>query len=277
MNILILSVTSDIGLYLAKKYHAEGHSIYGTYRSRANIERIKRDIPGIRLVYCDFEDGNCIDRAAEDIMSESSLWDILISCPCTPKPLKPFMESDIDEWEDSFYLNSLGQLRFLHRVYEKRNIRVTHRKPMALFFAGGGTNGPVDSFSAYTSAKIHLIKMFELLAHEDKTTKYTIIGPGWTYTKAHYETMKHCPIDSKKYNECKEFMSDHTNGTPLVDIYNCISWIDCQELKVVSGRNFSVVNDEWRESTRDKLALKLEEDDNMYKLRRHGNEWKSGK
>ena len=133
MNILILSVTSDIGLYLAKKYHAEGHSIYGTYRSRANIERIKRDIPGIRLVYCDFEDGNCIDRAAEDIMSESSLWDILISCPCTPKPLKPFMESDIDEWEDSFYLNSLGQLRFLHRVYEKRNIRVTHRKPMALF------------------------------------------------------------------------------------------------------------------------------------------------
>ena len=24
MNILILSVTSDIGLYLAKKYHAEG-------------------------------------------------------------------------------------------------------------------------------------------------------------------------------------------------------------------------------------------------------------
>ena len=52
-----------------------------------------------------------------------------------------------------------------------------------------------------------------MMTREDKTSKI-LLWDQLNYTKAHYETMKHCPIDSKKYNECKEFMSDH-NGTPL--------------------------------------------------------------
>jgi len=42
-----------------------------------------------------------------------------------------------------------------------------------------------------------------------------------------------------------------------------------QPKEVVGGRNFSVVNDKWGESKLNKELLKNE---NMYKLRRFGNE-----
>jgi NAD(P)-dependent dehydrogenase (short-subunit alcohol dehydrogenase family) len=219
---------------------------------------------------------NSIDEASESLLDEIKDWDILISCPCIPQPLVPFFESKIEEWEKSFYLNSLAQLRFLYRVYHARNKSTKVRCPLVLFFAGGGTNGPVQSFSAYTSAKIHLIKMFELMAYEEKSTKFSIIGPGWTYTKAHYETLRHCSPDSAKFKECVEFLSDPSNGTPLIDIFNCIEWIDSQEIDAVSGRNFSVVNDEWKGCIgKDRLINELLSDPDMYKLRRCGNGWRS--
>lgn len=274
MKVIILSITSDIGFFIAKQYSLLGAEIYGTYRSSHDLSRLKDEIPNVHLFYCDFSSTSSIDEASECLSNQIEQWDIIISCPCIPQPLKPFFDSEIEEWEDSFYLNSLAQLRFLHRVYRTRNSNLAERVPLVLFFAGGGTNGPVHSFSAYTSAKIHLIKMFELMAHEDHSTKFSIIGPGWTYTKTHYETLKHCSPDSSKYKECAEFMSNPSNGTPLIDIFKCIEWIDSQTTQVVSGRNFSVVNDQWKEESVNKeLADALLNDVNMYKLRRYGNEW----
>ena len=115
--------------------------------------------------------------------------------------------------------------------------------------------------------------MFEFLAFEDKTTKYTIIGPGWTNTKTHFETLKHSEKSSKKYQDVSKFLENPSNATPLIDIVECIEWIDKQPSDVVSGRNFSVVNDHWRGVNMPKLVAKLQNDQNMYKLRRCGNDF----
>ena len=116
--------------------------------------------------------------------------------------------------------------------------------------------------------------MFEFLSHEDKTTKYSIIGPGWTNTKTHLETLRHSKKSSKKFREVTKFLENPSFGTPLQDIVDCIEWIDKQEIEVVSGRNFSVVNDEWRGENNIHLVKALKNDENMYKLRRSGNDRK---
>ena len=50
-----------------------------------------------------------------------------------------------------------------------------------------------------------------------------------------------------------------------------ITWLFQQPKKVVSGRNFSLNNDLWKNEKIKKLLLK---DNNIYKLRRFGNETK---
>ena len=270
-TIILFSITSDIGLFIAKQYYAKNYKVIGTYRKDNSLKDLKNCMPKGSFYKCDASDKTSIDRATKDIKKDCKSWDILISCPCTPVPISKFSDCNFKEWEESFYLNSLAQLKFLHSLLDIRKKEVSSKSPLVLFFAGGGTNNAVDSFSAYTSAKIHLIKMFEFLAFEDSSTKYTIIGPGWTNTKTHYVTLDNSDKDSKKYNEVKNFLKDPSNGTPLIDIAECIEWIDSQEISIVSGRNFSVVNDSWRGEKKNSLVKALENDPNLYKLRRSGN------
>ena len=270
-SIIIFSITSDIGLNVAKFYYKKNFKVYGTYRKKDSLNNLKKHLPGSFFYKCDGYDPRSIDLATEEILNEIDSWDLLISCPCTTLPIEKFADSNMDQWESSFYLNSLSQLRFLNKLLKKR--RKSNKKdfPMVLFFAGGGTNSPVDSFSAYTSAKIHLIKMIEFLAFEDRTTKYCIIGPGWTNTKTHLETLNNCKKNSKKFNEVKLFLENPENGTKFEDINKCIDWLYKKDLDLVTGRNFSVVHDPWQGQSEHKLSEILKNDPNFFKLRRIGN------
>ena len=270
-SIICFSITSDIGSFIATHFYSKNFDVYGTYRKEDSLKLLKTKMPKGNFYKCDAESSQSIDNAIKEISRDINNWNILVSCPCTPVPIDRFQETDINLWEKSFYINSLSQLRFLHGLLNLRD-QSSDSPPLALFFAGGGTNNAVDSFSAYTSAKIHLIKMFEFLAYEDKTTKYSIIGPGWTNTKTHFETLKFSKKSSKKYREVLDFIKDPKNGTPLEDIVACIEWLDQQDIEAVSGRNFSVVNDPWRGENSSKLSDELKKDENMYKLRRSGNE-----
>ena len=44
----------------------------------------------------------------------------------------------------------------------------TEQLSKVVFFSGAGSNCAVDKLSAYTSAKIHLVKMVELLDFENE-------------------------------------------------------------------------------------------------------------
>ncbi len=270
-TIILFSITSDIGLFIAKHYYTKNYKVIGTYRKENSLKNLKNSLPNGSFYKCDASDPSSIDKATREIKKDFKSWDILISCPCTPVPINKFSNCNFNEWEESFYLNSLAQLKFLHSLLEIRNREVTSNFPLVLFFAGGGTNNAVDSFSAYTSAKIHLIKMFEFLAFEDNSTKYTIIGPGWTNTKTHYVTLENSKKNSKKHVDVKNFLKNPSNGTPLIDIVQCIEWIDSQKINTVTGRNFSVVNDAWRGEKKENLIKALDNDFNLYKLRRCGN------
>ena len=116
--------------------------------------------------------------------------------------------------------------------------------------------------------------MMELLAFEEQSVKLVIGGPGWTRTKTHYETLANTPSSSLKHQEVLRFLENDTAGTPLDDIYDFIDWCDRSPIISVSGRNFSIVNDAWRTEGGTKLLRLLQDNADMYKMRRHSNEIK---
>ena len=267
----MLALSSDIGLYIAREYQKLGFKITGTYRTERGKAAILQSIPDAELVFCDVASSESVDLATSELRRRNLIWEMFVSCPCDPAPLIPFSNSSADEWEKSFYLNSLGQLRFLRGIYSIKSKTGT-LPPQVIFFAGGGVNGAVEDFSAYTSAKILLVKMTELLAFENDDCKFTILGPGWTNTKTHEYVLSATDKNSKKHKEVQAFLQDPTQGTPLDDIFSAVDWVFRSEINVVSGRNFSVRDDPWGTDP-EELKLWLSSTPDAYKLRRWGNEF----
>ena len=265
---LIISASSDIGFEFAKERFISGETVFGTYRSRSNLEKINQYCN--QAFYLDINQEQSIVNFITKIAKSDFLWDKLLFCPCQPYPYKSFFNGTFEEWENSFNLNSIQQLKILHKLFNYRS-----KKSRVLFFAGGGSNSATLNFSAYTSAKIHLTKMVELLDFENSDISFSILGPGWVKTKNHEFALKYSDKNSEKYKSTKKFMSNPIGATPMTEVINSINWIFNQEKNIVGGRNFSTAYDPWGDNhpQNEELLKLLMDDSNLYKLRRFGNQF----
>ncbi len=265
LQALIISISSDIGGALARHWQQCGIQVTGTYRREsALVNELHQQ--GIKMVACDLEDGDDVPKACAQLRSRGP-WDYLVLCPGSLEPVGPFQEVNFDQWAKSVELNFTRQLQCVHELLPARNLS-GQRPPDVIFFAGGGTNNATLNYSAYTVSKIALIKMCELLDAEIPDTSFVIVGPGWVKTKIHEATLQAGMKAGANYQKTIEKL-DSKECTPMAKVLECCDWLITAERNAVSGRNFSVVFDQWGS---EELVKNLKEDPHMYKLRRYGNE-----
>jgi len=266
---VIISISSDIGYALGKRWRAQGMEVAGTFRTpSALVYDLEKS--GIRNFHCEAGDEDSVKKACAGLRETFDQWDYLVLCPGTQEPVGAFAECDFTAWKNSVEINFTSQIQFVHELLPSRNKNGQH-PPVVLFFAGGGTNNATVNYSAYTISKIALIKMCELLDAEIPDTNFVILGPGWVKTKIHQATLDAGLKAGANYQKTiHKLASDEC--TPMETVMDCCDWLMEADRKIVSGRNFSVVFDKWGS---DPLIKKLIEDPNMYKLRRAGNDWKA--
>jgi len=266
-NIIILGVSADIGRNICKRYHDEGFNIIGTYRrdfpEYAELAQWKR----LKLVKCDLSKQDDIQNLTDVIRARKFRWTTIFSSVGTTEPIGRFFDLDFCEWEQSFNINMISQLKVIHALYPLRDDSTV--VSIALL-AGGGTNNPFRCYSAYCVAKIGLIKMCELIDDETIDVNIFILGPGFVKTKTHLETIKAAQKAEANFDRVKQFLTSDDQGTSFEDIYKCIRWAESEGRQTAGGRNLSVVHDKWGT---DALAIELKQNVNMYKLRRFRNEW----
>lgn len=263
-NILILSITSDIGYNLAEYWCMAGHNVTGTYNKRSNICN-ELEERGVTLFQCDLSKVDSIDATASLICGKVK-WNVAVFCAGTLEPIGPFLTCDFEEWIEAIDVNFLGQIRLLKNIMSARDL-VDQAVPRVLFFAGGGTNNANDNFSAYTVSKIALIKMCELLDSEIPDTCFTILGPGWVRTKIHEEVFKAGKKAGTALAKTTEAF-ENDKFYPIGDLMRCCDWIINADPKLVGGRNFSAVHDPWEDDRIEQIGV----DTNYFKLRRYGND-----
>lgn len=260
---IILAASSGIGAAHALRWRRQGQRVVGTYRRRnAQVEAL--EAAGVELVPCDLDDAASVKRTLEELRRRVPAWDALVLAPGRLEPIGPFADLDFAEWERSFALNCTAQLRFLHGLLPARR----PSEASALLYAGGGTNGAVPNFSAYTLAKIALIKAVELLAAEMPDLRCVIVGPGWVDTPIHQETLAAKDRAGEAYQRTQQKLNEG-DFTPMDRVLDCCDWLLKQPLELVSGRNFSVVWDRWGCP---ELLEELRRDPDLYMLRRSGND-----
>ncbi len=267
-HILIIGASSGIGIELTKMYLNDGYKIVGTYRNKISNDTFQ-DNENLNLIHLDTSSIDSVNRFIIEYQNLSIKWDSLISCPALPLPIKNFFDVDFSEWEESVNINFIDQLRVIHQLYQLRDMT---KVVDIVFFGTAGVNGAMDEMSAYAISKIGLLKMCEYLNSENKDINSFIIGTGWRKTKSHNMIMDSLEINHPKYIQTKKFM-DSYSGTDFQDIYDCINWLIKQGKEISGGRNFSVVHDPWKEDNGQKLIEQLKNDTELYKLKRHGNDW----
>ena len=261
-KILIAGIGSDIGCALAEHWLRQGHSVVGTFRNKtAKIEALSSKLKG--LSYCDFKDDASISSSLGELTALAQGWDALVICPATMLPISLFEEADIDTWINSFSLNFLSPVRFMHGALQFKSKR---GQPVVINFAGGGSNSAPHNVSAYVSAKIALTKMTELMAEENPFVNFTILGPGWVKTKIHDEMLGSPNASDIQISETRRRFAEG-DFVPMDKILFCCDWL-LKSGKEVNGRNFSA---EYDLIGNDELIDFLRSDENFYKLRRHGN------
>jgi len=264
-NYLIVSISSDFGLALANNWLDNGHVVIGTYRNFN--DRLKElETKGAILFKCDLASSLDIDNVCKNISKDYD-WDVLCIAPATLEPVGEFIKTSFNEWEKSISLNFTSQMRIIFNLIPSRR-KDSNNGPIVILFAGGGTNNATKNYSAYTISKIAQIKMTELLDAEIPDSRFCIIGPGWVNTKIHEATIK-AGINNAGENYQKTLdIINSKNDSNLEKVVECCNWVISSSRDIISGRNFSLVYDEWGT---DSLNEKLKKDSNLFKLRRFGN------
>lgn len=267
-TVLIIGISSDIGRALAEMYWEGGYQVVGTYRNPDALHDLPPDCQDDMYSYrIDIRDRRGAKLLAEQFDRLPLKWDLLISCVGTQLPIGKFFSVDFEEWAESVHVNAIDQLRMVHHLYPYRAENAS-----VVFFAGGGTNGPMPNYSAYCASKIMLIKMCELLDNESEDLNCFIIGPGWVQTKIHQQTVANPELAGDNYLRTKQHLESDFGWTSMDEIFEHINWGVQEGRSVVGGRNFSTVSDRWRaDADKDLLRSHLTLDEDMYKLRRQGN------
>ncbi len=261
---IIISISSDIGFALAKKWLLAGQLVSGTFRTRSALCDELENM-GANLIHCNLEQQNSINEAI-DFFNSLHSWKTLTLATGNQEPVGKFLDSNFNDWSKSINVNFINQLRFVYGLLGNKSLN----RSSVLFFAGGGTNNATVDYSAYTISKIALIKMVELLDAEILDTSFSILGPGWVKTKIHNATLKASSKAGANYEKTIKMLESNNSACyPMDKVIDCCDWLLSSPRELVSGRNFSAVHDPW-DSTKIELIL---EDSNIFKLRRFGNDF----
>lgn len=263
---IIISISSDIGLALCNHWNEQGIKVLGTYRTyNEKLDQIKRNNKA-KLFECDLLNDFSIDKACKEIVSYSPIWDILVFASGILEPVGLFENINYKNWQDNIKVNFLSCMNILHQLLPYRN-KNSDKKPVILFFAGGGTNNAPRESSSYVISKIALVKSTEILAKEIPDSNFTIIGPGWVKTKIHESILN--KKEGEIYQKTVKRFQDN-DFISMNKVLACLDWIITTESSSISGRNISISSDKIGSK---ELEIALDQDDDMYKLRRHKNFW----
>jgi len=264
---IIISISSDIGFYLAKDWLSNGIRVSGTYRTKTD-QCEELEALGARLIKCDLSDIKSIDDSIREL-NKLQKWNDLVVASGSLEPIGKFIDCNIDAWSNSINVNFISQMRFIHGLLPNRNLEDSS-SPSVLLFAGPGANNATTDYSAYTISKIASTKMVELLDAEIPDTSFSILGPGWVKTKIHASTLNLKSAAGINYFKTIEMLeADGKKCYPMEKVIACCNWILSSDRALVSGRNFSSVFDPWED---EKIKL-IMADKNLFKLRRFGNDF----
>lgn len=255
---LIAGIDSAIGASVAQHLSSQGWKIFGTSR-RPLVDE------STNVFYSDFSNKDSIDDCIKNLLSQEISLDLIVFCVGILNPIGEFKLTNPNDWEENFYINALGPIRFLRGSIKMIK---SSKSPLVITFAGGGINSAPTNYSAYTISKVALTKAMEIFSAEHPEIRFVSLGTGWIKSPIHDQTLAAGNTSGENRKELLRRL-EIDDFQSIESVSEFILWAFNEAGQSITGRNFSLVKDGWGTA---KLVSELKNDPDKFKLRRVGNE-----
>lgn len=198
------------------------------------------------------------------LVADGSPWDILLIFHGTTLPIGHPRSLRQDEWQRCFHVNLFGPVELIKTILAAGSLP----NRTIVTFSGAGINGWEMGMTPYVTSKLALVKVMEQLHHDWPDHNFVSAGTRFVDTKIHNELGDSDAL-TRSYRESR--LSDlRTNHAQMSssDLWNFVCWAHSCGRRVVGGRNFSIMDDPWRDPS---YRATLESSESLNRMRRVSN------
>ena len=245
-NILIIGGSGELGSYLVKSFVNNNNLIVLTQKKK-NVKRKK--IKNLDFFKCDLSNYKEIVTIIKKLKLKYRKIDILIFVSAIHGKIASFDKIEINEFRKVFQINFFSFLEIIKLLLN--NLKKSTNASI-IVFSGGGVTFKRPLFSAYSTSKIALIKLIEIISSELKKYKINInaISPGVMNSKLFRQSQK---IEKKT----KIKFVDKSK------ILNLINFLVKKNNKIITGKLLSA---QWDDLSA--IKRNIYENKNIYTLQR---------
>ena len=233
-----------IGRAIAQSLAAAGAAVAVTSRSAEELNETVRAIEndgGSALAYpADVTDAVAVQATVTAIEASLGPIDVLVNNAGSLGPLKPLLETEVNEWWRAMEVNVLGPLLCTRLVLPGM---VSRRRGRIINVSSGGGAMAIPFFSSYVCGKTALIRFTECLALETKAYGIAVfsISPG-TVRTAMSEYSLNSP-EGKKWLPWFKRIFDEGLAVPAERPAALVLQLASGRLDNLSGRFLSIYDD----------------------------------
>lgn len=267
MNILITGSSSGIGRFLAERFGAHGHDVWGLARSsQADFQR-ECAARSIRFQFsqADVSNWELVSRCREEVGKSWANLDALICCAGTQSPIGPTMGLDPQAWSANVRLNLDGTFFAIRAFYHL--LTRAPRRAKVICFSGGGATSPRANFSAYAASKAGVVRLVENLAQEwsGQNIDINAVAPGAIHTRMTEQVLALGPQVAGEKEYALAAQLKVKVGPALEKVRALVDFLLSADSDGISGKLISAPWDPWPtlQQHRDELARS-----DIYTLRR---------
>jgi 3-oxoacyl-[acyl-carrier protein] reductase len=268
---IVTGATRGLGKQIASRFWREGASLFLAGRDAAALHSMAESLPSTghshqKLVV--FTSDLSVPAAAPALMSkvvaEFDAVTALVNNAAMLGPIGPLWENNFALWEETIRVNLLAPAALCALVIPRMQ-QQGYGKIVNL--SGGGATGPRPYFSAYAAAKVGLVRLTEVLAHETRNLHIDVncIAPGVMATGMLEEIKAAGPnrAGSQEFAQVQRHAGDSIEA--MERAARLTEFLVSADSDGISGRLISAVWDPW-EGLPGRRELLRETD--IYTLRR---------
>jgi NAD(P)-dependent dehydrogenase (short-subunit alcohol dehydrogenase family) len=247
-TVLITGASRGIGQALALTLAKAGASLGLVARDEEALQQVASQIAALggnaRVMAADVSQPERVEAVVSKAQMALGHIDVLINAAGIQAPIGPFLDNDLDDWENTVRVNLFGPLRLTKAVLPLMMAR-GHGK--IINFSGGGATGPRPNFSAYAVSKAALVRFTETLAVELKPHNIQVnaVAPGAVNTQMLDEIIAAGAQAGAEYEAGLERLAK--GGTPVAVVCELVLFLASAASGKLTGKLISAPHDPWRQ------------------------------
>jgi NAD(P)-dependent dehydrogenase (short-subunit alcohol dehydrogenase family) len=245
---IVTGGSRGLGRAAAELLAAMGASVVVTARSEETVNAVAESLrsQGARAigVAADVADPEQVEEVVESALEQFSRVDILVNNAAVIWPVEEVADTDPDEWTYNIQVNLLGPFYLLRNVLP---VMVEQHYGRIVNVSSGAAVNPIVGASAYSTAKAGMDMLTRATALElvDSGISITSLHPGMLDTDMQGDLRSvdtsESPFDLTRFHEAFE---KGALRSPT-DVARAVVWLAGPWAKAVSGRIFTVNDEEW--------------------------------